>query len=458
MNSVLTTDVAVIGAGTAGSTAFREITRAGRAALWIDHGPLGTTCARVGCMPSKAVLHAAHDWSLLRELVGGAPVAGTSADALWARARATRDALAQGAAQRTRAAAGERLLMGTARFVEPGEIDVDGQRVRARAFVVATGSRPVVPPALAALGDRLLTTDSLFELERLPRSVGVVGLGAIGLEMGLALSRLGVRVVAGDLLETVAGIADPAVRERALQRFGSELPMWLGRAMQAQATADGVRISAGERSETVEMVLAALGRQPNVERLELARAGVAMDAKGRPQVDAATLRAGGTSVFLAGDVDPERPLMHEAADEGVIAARGALALLEGRTPAVESRRVPLAIVFSDPDVAAVGVPFDRLPADSTVVGTAQGAGNGRSRILGATDNLVRIYAERGSGTLVGASLIATHGEHLAHLLAWAIQRRESASSLLEMPYYHPSVEEMLQSALKDIASQLGTAA
>jgi len=454
--TVLTTDIAVIGAGTAGSTAFREITRAGRDAVWIDHGPLGTTCARVGCMPSKAVLHAAHEWSLLRELSGGS-AAGSSADALWARARATRDALAQGAAQRTRALAGERLLLGAARFTGPGELDVQGQRVRARAFVVATGSRPVVPPALAALGDRLLTTDSLFELERLPRSIGIVGLGAIGLEMGLALSRLGVRVVGGDLLDSVAGIVDPAVRERALQRFGRELPMWLGRAMEAQATAEGVRVSAGERSETVEMVLAALGRRPNVERLELAQAGVAMDAKGRPQVDAATLRAGATSVFLAGDVHPERPLMHEAADEGVIAARGALALLEGRTPAVEPRRVPLAIVFSDPDVAAVGVPFDRLPADSTVVGTAQGAGNGRSRILGATDSLVRLYAERGSGTLVGASLIATHGEHLAHLLAWAIQRRESASSLLEMPYYHPSVEEMLQSALKDIASQLGSA-
>lgn len=456
VNPVLTTDIAVIGAGTAGSTAFREITRAGRAALWIDHGPLGTTCARVGCMPSKAVLHAAHQWSLLRELSGEPVPGGVSADALWAGARATRDALAQGAAERTRTSAGEHLLMGTARFVAPGEIDVDGQRVRARAFVVATGSRPVVPPALAALGERLLTTDTLFEVERLPRSVGIVGLGAIGLEMGIALSRLGVRVVAGDLLNTVAGIVDPAVLERALQCFGRELPMWLGSAMEAQAVPGGVRVSAGGQSETVDMVLAAIGRRPNVERLDLARAGVAMDAKGRPQVDPATLRAGATSVFLAGDVQPDRPLLHEAADEGVIAAQGALALLDGRTPAVSPRRVSISIVFSDPDVAAVGLPFDRLPPDGTVVGTAEGSGNGRARILGATESLVRIYAERGTGALVGASLIATHGEHLAHLLAWAIGRRESASSLLEMPYYHPSMEEMLQSALKDIASQLRT--
>ncbi|HWI83719.1 dihydrolipoyl dehydrogenase [Ramlibacter sp.] len=454
MSPVLTTDVAVIGAGTAGSTAFREITRAGRTAVWIDHGPLGTTCARVGCMPSKAVLHAAHEWALLRELAGDSPMTAVSADSLWARARATRDALAAGAAQRTRTAAGDRLLMGTARFVAPGELDVDGRRVRARAFVIATGSRPVVPPSLAALGDRLLTTDTLFELERLPGSIGIVGLGAIGLEMGLALSRLGVRVVAGDQLDTVAGIVDPAVRERALRRFGRELPLWLGQPMQAQAVPAGVSVSSGERSETVDMVLAAVGRRPNVDKLDLQGGGVALDDRGQPRVDPATLRAGEAAVFLAGDVHPDRPLLHEAADEGVIAARGALALLDGRPPAAAERRARMSIVFSDPDVAAVGMAFDQLDLTTTVVGTAEGSGNGRSRILAATDNLVRIYAQRGSGTLLGASLMAARGEHLAHLLAWAVQRRESAASLLEMPYYHPTTEEMLQSALKDVASQL----
>jgi dihydrolipoamide dehydrogenase len=458
MTAVLKTDIAVIGAGTAGSLAFHEITRAGRQALLIDRGPLGTTCARVGCMPSKAALHAGRQWADFRQLLAGnAPPAGCSAEALWQQARATRDALATAAAQRTRTAAGERLLMGAARFVAPDTLDVDGQLVQARAFVIATGSRPVVPAALNAAGNRLLTTDSLFELDRLPHSIGIAGLGAIGLEMGLALSRLGVHVIAADLKSMPAGISDPAIADRALQRFGRELTLWLGRPVQAQATAAGVRFWNGESEATVDVVLAALGRRPNVEALELGAAGVALDDHGQPVIDPVSLRAGAAPLFLAGDVQPDRPLMHEAADEGVIAARGALAVLDGAVAQLPARRTPITIVFSDPDICAVGTGWDQLDRQRTVVGSAEGSGNGRSKILGAQDNLVRIYADRASGRLLGASLISTHGEHLAHLLAWAVQRAESVTTLLAMPYYHPSVEEMVQSALKDAAQQLATA-
>ena len=452
--TTLETDVAVIGAGTAGVTAFHAIRRAGPEALLIDRGPLGTTCARVGCMPSKAALHAAQQWRTLLRLTGGIVPAGCSANALWHEARQTRDALWQAAAQRTRSGAGERLLEGEARFLAPDLLAVGAQRVRARAFVVAPGSHPVVPPPLAALGERVLTTDSLFELERLPRSLGLVGLGAIGLEMGLARSRLGVQVVAADLQRTVAGIADPAVRERALERFGRELPLWLGHPASAEATAQGVRLASGDRSATVDALLVAVGRRPNVEGLDLAQAGVALDAQGQARIDPATLRAGAAPVFLAGDVHPQRPLMHEAADEGVIAARGALALLAGEPAPRPARRTPLSIVFADPDVVAVGASLDALDRDAIVIGQAEGRGNGRSKILHAPENLVRLYVARAGDELLGASAIATQGEHLGHLLAWAVQRRETVDGLLALPYYHPSIEEMVQSALEDAAGQL----
>jgi dihydrolipoamide dehydrogenase len=113
MKSTITTDIAVIGAGTAGLTAFNEIRRAGRTALLIDRGPLGTTCARVGCMPSKAVLHAGEQWAMLSQLAPGAlPLTSQTPDRLWQHARATRDALARDTAETTVAKAGDRLLMG----------------------------------------------------------------------------------------------------------------------------------------------------------------------------------------------------------------------------------------------------------------------------------------------------------------------------------------------------------
>lgn len=457
LNSPITADIAVIGAGTAGLTAFHEISRAGCSVLLIDRGPLGTTCARVGCMPSKAVLHAGEQWATLSQLApGGIPSASQTSNSLWQHARATRDLLARDAAERTVAEAGDRLVMGEARFLDAETLGVGGQRVSAKAFVIATGSRPIMPKFLEGLGSRVVTTDTLFELDKLPRSIGVLGLGAIGLEMGLALTRLGVRVVAGDLKSTPAGITDPEVRARALELFSPELTTWLGHPVEVEAVGEALRMHSGEASATVDLVLAALGRQPNVEQLDLAKAGVTMDTHGQPIVDSASLRAAGKAMlFLAGDVSPDRPLMHEAIDEGVIAARGALHSLDkGIEKAVPARRAAMSIMFSNPDVASVGMPYDRLDMSRTVIGTAQGSGNGRSRILGAEGNLVRVYVDRHSGMLLGAGLVAVRGEHLAHSLAWAVQRGDTVEALLAMPYYHPSIEEMLQSALKDAAKQI----
>ena len=461
MPSSITTDVAVIGAGTAGLTAFSELRRLGLSVVLIDHGPLGTTCARVGCMPSKAALHAGHQWANLRALLkeASAPAGSATPDDLWRHARKTRDLLAGNTAKRTRDVAGDRLLMGTARFTSPDTLDVDGQSVHARAFIVATGSRPVVPQALAALGDRLLTTDSLFDLDTLPKSVGMLGLGAIGLEMGLALSRLGVRVVAGDMKTLPAGIIDPQIGARAIERFGNEMTMWLGRPVETVPRQQAIELRSGDETAHVDVVLAALGRRPNIDGLDLQLAGVPLDARGQPVLHAQTLRAGSSSVFLAGDVSAIRPLMHEAVDEGLIAARAAAQSLGGQPHAqLPRRRTPLAIVFSDPDIATVGQAYDTLNVDQTVIGSAQGDANGRSRVMGAEGNLVRLYVDRSNGRLLGAGLFAPRGEHLAHLLAWAIQRGETVESLLAMPYYHPSIEELVQSALKDAGRQLKASA
>ena len=455
MSLPFTADVAIIGAGTAGLTAFSELRRLGLSAVLIDRGPLGTTCARVGCMPSKAVLHAGHQWTTLRALLKEQPSpSGTrTAQDLWMEARATRDFLANSTVEQTQEMAGKQLIMGEARFTGLDTLRVEGREIRARAFIVATGSSPVVPAALRSLGDRLLTTDSLFDLPRLPARVGILGLGAIGLEMGLALARLGVDVVAGDLKPLPAGISDPDIGARVTERMGREFTLWLGESMQAERVADHVRVRSGDADREVDYLLAALGRRPNVADLDLECAGVPMDEDGQPVLNERTLRAGESRVFLAGDVSALRPLMHEAVDEGRLAAQAAAQWLDGRVLSLQTRRTPVSIVFTDPDIASVGKSYADLDLAQTVIGTAEGTSNGRSRIMAATDNLVRLYADRATGKLVGASLMATRGEHLAHLLAWAIAREETAESLLELPFYHPSIEEMLQTALKVIARE-----
>lgn len=458
MTQDIQTDVAIIGAGSAGLYALREVRRAGREFVLIDRGPLGTTCARVGCMPSKVALHAGAQWAA-RKAFADAGIRG--ADALeidlsqtWAHVRKKRDQFSASATGKTREAAGERLIEGEARFIEPTLIEVDGpagvQRIRARAVVVATGSRPVMPGWLAPVRAHTVSTDELFELETLPRSVGILGLGAIGLEMGLALSRLGVKVLGADLAATIGGIADPAVAERAVANFGTEMEMWLGVETAVSPSADGVLMRAGDREAEVELLLAALGRRPNVHGLGMAEAGFPLDARGTPKFDSATLQIGTLPVFIAGDANADRPLMHEAADEGAIAGYNAAR----DTPQRFARKVALGIAFTAPDIASVGARFDQLDPDRIVTGDARGEANGRARILEAQSSLLHVYADRADGRLRGAAMMMAGGEHIAHLLAWAIQRGETARELLALPFYHPVLEEMLQTALQDIVRQV----
>jgi dihydrolipoamide dehydrogenase len=459
MTKDIETDVAIIGAGTAGLYALREVRRARRDFVLIDHGPLGTTCARVGCMPSKIALHAGGLWAAREEMerFGVAGTGGLTLDRAraWAVLRAQRDHFANSTAGKARSAAGDRLVDGRARFIEPTVLEVEGDAgrtiVRARSVVIATGSRPVRPAWLDALGRRAVTTDTFFELPDLPPRIGILGLGAIGLEMGLALARLGISVTGADLASTVAGLADPDLSARAIERFGKDMTLWLGASASVDADGDALVLRSGEREARVDLLLAALGRRPNVDGLGLAEAGFELDARAAPLYDPATMQLGSHAVFIAGDANAQRPLMHEAADEGAIAGYNAARGLSTRF----RRRVPLAIAFTDPDVCAIGARIDELDPARTLVGTATGEANGRSRILGGEASLLHLYADRRDGRLLGAAMMATGGEHLAHLLAWAIQRGETVPSLLEMPFYHPVIEEMLQSALQDAARQLG---
>ena len=447
-------DIAIIGAGTAGLSAFHTLKAAGKRAVLIDGGPLGTTCARVGCMPSKAILHAGKQWATASNLSAGATLSNEGPKALWREAQKTRDALANGAAERTRKAAGDALILAEAHFVAPNVLHAGTQRIEAGAFIVATGSSPVIPGTLKHVQQEVLTTDTLFELDELPRNLGVLGLGAIGLELGVAMSRLGVKVTAADQRETIGGISDPEVLARAKSEFDKEIEMWLGTSVNVSTDDGSILMQAGERSSRVDKLLVVAGRAPNTSTLNLPAAGVVVDHAGMVTIDPATMQAGCPSIFFAGDVQPNRPLQHEAADEGSLAARAALSYLANTFRAVNARRVPISILFTDPDVCSVGLSHEAAAEQGAIIGQADGTGNGRSKVIGATGNLLRIYVAPKTGLLLGGSMILTQGEHIAHLLAWAIQARQTVNDLLTMPFYHPSIEELLQSALKSALDQM----
>ena len=453
-------DVAIIGAGTAGLSAYRAVKESGHSVVLIDHGPLGTMCARVGCMPSKAMLHAAMRWSTTDRLAGWDDgTAAAARDRLWRDVREMRDQLAGGTADSTREDVGADLVMGRARFAAADLLVVDDLHIRARGFIVATGSHPNLPEAFRQLGDLALTTDTLFELDTLPASVGVVGLGNVGVEIGLALARFGLSTAGFDEQHSVGGAKDPAIARRAVERLGRELPMTTGVEVRADVVDGRVRLRWREESErgggtrdeqhaTFDRVLVALGRSPNLADLDLAAAGIVWPDGQPAPIDPGTLRLGDSSIFVVGDAAPLHPLQHEAVDDGCIATRNVLALLSGSEPLRAARRTPLSIVFTDPDLAQVGIHHPELDDAATLVAEAGGDSNGRSKLLGEETNLVRLYVDRGSRRIVGASMCTTHGEHLAHLVAFAIGRELTVDELLAAPFYHPTIEELLQEALK----------
>ncbi|QGZ64953.1 dihydrolipoyl dehydrogenase [Paraburkholderia acidisoli] len=458
----LRTDVAIIGAGTAGLSAYRAAKAEGKQAVLIEGGAYGTTCARVGCMPSKlliAAAEAAHAVQLAPRF--GVNVSGVEVDgrAVMARLRNERDRFVGFVVDGVHALPAADRLVGHARFIDDNLLQLgDHTTLRAASVVIATGSTPIVPEALAGLGDRLLVNDDVFEWQDLPRSVAVVGAGVIGLELGQALARLGVRVTLyGGSRGHIGPLTDPQVIDEAHRVFGATLHLEpRGRVVSASRTEAGVTLryarADGTHSEdTFDYVLAAAGRRPNVAHLGLANTSLELDAHGVPRYDAATLQAGRAPVFLAGDVNDAHALLHEAADDGRAAGRNA-----ARFPAVEpvARRAALAIVFSDPQIAIVGQAHATLEAGTFVTGAVHFEDQGRSRVMLKNHGLGHVYVDRETRRLLGAEWFGPAAEHIGHLLAWSAQMRLSVDDMLAMPFYHPVIEEGLRTALRDAAAQL----
>lgn len=446
-------DTIIIGAGTAGLAALREVRKRTERYLIVNDGPWGTTCARVGCMPSKALIEAANAFH--RRLAfdefgirGGSDLR-ADIPAVLKRVRALRDDFVAGALKATDDLGGAS-LSGRAVLLDANTVDVGGVRYQADSIILATGSRPVVPEEWLAFGDRILTTDTLFEQETLGPRVAVIGMGAIGVELSQALARLGLEVAAFTTGHAFGGLSDPTLNAELGALLKNEMVLRTHAKAELREVPGGIEVSSGANRVVVDQVIAAMGRTPNIEHLGLETLGEPLDKRGMPKVDPQTQQIGKLRVFLAGDANGHAPLLHEGADEGHIAGMNALAA----EPTRFVRRTRLSIVFSDPNIAVVGTPFDQLDPAHTVVGAVDFERHGRARAAMRNHGRLCVYADKGNARLLGAEMCAPDGEHLAHLLALAIQQKLTVHQMLGMPIYHPVLEEGLRSALRNAARHL----
>jgi len=473
--SVAQVDVAVIGAGTAGVAAYRAARAAGATAMLIEGGAYGSTCALVGCMPSKlliAAADAAHAVATASRFgVHHDGVLRVDGSAVMDRVRRERDRFIGLVLRDVQRIPEADRLRGNAGFVDDHTLEVDGtRRVVARTIIIATGSRPTVADGFSDLGDRLLVSDDIFDWRDLPKSLAVIGPGIIGLEMGQALHRLGVHISIFGRGGHVGAIGDPEVLAYSIATFNKEFTL-VPDARVVDVRRDGDRIvirygttDGAGRVDTFDCVLVASGRVPNVEGIGLSNTSVKLDANGVPvynpvttQVASADGSGGGSSpIFMAGDAGNFIPLLHEAVDEGRIAGNNAARTALCKVAKEGLRRAPISVVFTDPQIGIVGGGYRSLQPGTFATGTVNFEDQGRARILLRNKGLMNVYAEMTTGRFLGAEIFAPDGEHLAHLLAWALQNRMTVGQMLEMPYYHPVLEEGLRTALHDVNAKLRT--
>jgi dihydrolipoamide dehydrogenase len=448
-------DVAIIGGGTSGLNALSQVRKTNKSFVLVNGGYLGTTCARVGCMPSKALIQIAEDFHrrqvFNRQGIQGNDALSFNQEVALEHVRDLRDIFVDRVLGNSTDELEHELIEGYAQFLEPNILKVNSQIVRTNRIVIATGSRPIVPEQWTKFGDQILTTDELFEQESLPNSIAVIGMGIIGLELGQALRRYGLKVIGIDQMTSVAGLSDPLVNQTTLDIIGKEFPIWLGAPATVEKEGEKLRVRAGSKSALVDKVLVSIGRKPNLDNLGLERLGIALNDQGVPLFNPNTMQIGNLPIFIAGDTTGERAILHEAGDEGKIAGYNA----SHEEIIAFKRKTPLAITFCDPNIATVGMPWSELQDRAEIaVGEMQFGPVGRALIMGKNKGILRLYAEKASGKLLGAAMIAPKGENLGHLLAWSIQQELTVFDLLKMPYYHPVIEEALQATLYDLVNKV----
>jgi pyruvate/2-oxoglutarate dehydrogenase complex dihydrolipoamide dehydrogenase (E3) component len=446
-------DLLVIGGGSAGSAAAAEAVKQGlRRVLVVNDGELGGLCILRGCMPTKTLLATT---DLLHDMLHG-PELGVQVErprvdfgAVMARKRRLVERF-QRSKVAAMQAAGYELVDGRARFVGPDAVEIDGRRVTAKTFVIATGSRLHVPPVPDLEEVDYLHSDVLLELEAPPRSLLIQGSGAVGLEYATFFSGLGVPVTLLSRSALVNRGEDPELSrhmENVLKACG--VTVHTGAVVEHFERIEGglrahVRRGTEHFTTEAERYLLALGREANLEGLDLAQAGIESD--GTKLVLDTCLATTNPRVFAAGDATDERQILHTGNMEGRHVARNAARLIAGQPLEAWVEEVPLFAVFTHPPYAECGLNETRARTAGLDVVSAhkEWANQGRGIVMGATPGAgcAKLIAERGTGRLVGAQLLGPRADDLIHVPATLMHFRGTVKDLVAMPWYHPTLSEM----------------
>jgi pyruvate/2-oxoglutarate dehydrogenase complex dihydrolipoamide dehydrogenase (E3) component len=440
------TDLCIIGAGSAGLTVAAGAAQLGLKVVLVERGKMGGDCLNYGCVPSKALIAAAQAAQGMRR-AGPFGIRAVEPEidfaAVMDHVHGVIAAIAPNDSVERFEGLGVQVIKARARFVSPDELAVGETTIRARRFVIATGSRPVAPPIPGLADTPYFTNETLFDNRAQPEHLLIIGGGAVGVEMAQAHARLGARV---SVLEAarLLGSDDPelvAVVRRRLEAEGVALyEQTQVLRVEQDVTGIAVAIAQGENEMRLagSHLLVAAGRAPNIEELDLERAGVAVTKKGIT-VDK-RLRTTNRRIYAIGDVNGLSPFTHMAGAHGMLVIKHALFRLP-----VNVRSLPVPwCTFTDPELAQVGLTEAQARA-------AHGEGvravkwnlhdNDRAQTERESDGLVKVVLDR-RGRILGAGIVGPHAGELIQVWCLALSRRMKIGALAKMVVPYPTLGEI----------------
>jgi dihydrolipoamide dehydrogenase len=448
------TDLVVLGAGPGGYSAAFRAADLGLSVTLVERWPsLGGVCLNVGCIPSKALLHAARVISETKEMADHGLTFGDPAIDL-DKLRAWKDAVVARLTGGLGGLAKQRkvtVVTGAGRFIAPNRLEVtaeDGTRtpIDFRQAIIAAGSEPVALPFLPKDDPRIIDSTGALELSSVPERLLVIGGGIIGLEMGTVFAAFGARVTVVELLDQLIPGADPdLVKPLATRLKGSFENIHLGTKVTAVSETAGGRLEAGldgsgaPETDTFDQILVAVGRRPNGGVIGAEAAGVQVDERGFIAVDK-QMRTNVGHIFAIGDIVGQPMLAHKATHEGHVAAEVAA----GKASYFDARVIP-SVAYTDPEIAWVGTTETEAKAAGVAYGKAAfpWAASGRSLTLGRTEGLTKLLFDEATGRLIGCGIVGPNAGDLISEAALAIELGADAADVALTIHPHPTLSETI---------------
>ena len=444
-------DVLVLGAGPGGYSAAFRAADLGKAVVLVDSSPiLGGVCLKVGCIPSKALLHAARVIAETKEMAEHGLAFGEPAVDL-DQLRAWKDSVVKRLTGGVAGLAKQRkvkVVTGRGAFASPNHLEVaadDGSRtmVGFEQAIIACGSEPVTLPFIPHEDERVIDSTGALELARVPERLLVIGGGIIGLEMATVYSELGAGVTIVELLDQLIPGADKDLVAPLFKRISERYDAihLSTKVTGVEASADGllVRFEGAKAPETAtfDQVLVAAGRRPNGRAIGAERAGVAVDERGFIGVDKQQ-RTNVPHIFAIGDVVGQPMLAHKATHEGHVAAE----VTAGLPSYFDVRGIP-SVAYTDPEVAWVGVTETEAKAAGVKYGKGRfpWAASGRSLSLGRDEGMTKLLFDEATGRMIGAAAVGPNAGELIAETALAVEMGADAADVALTVHPHPTLSE-----------------